>query len=650
MSYINFDKNQLVNLEYSLSREIIRSNRAGSYASSTIINCNTRKYHGMLVTLQPGIDNENHVLLSSLDETIIQREADFNLSIHKYPGGVYNPKGHKYVTDFVTEPIPKLTYRVGGVVLTKEMIFTTSEDRMIIKYTLEDAHSSTKLRLRPFLAFRNVHRLSKQNIFVEKKYEKIGNGIKVRMYLGYTDLFLQISRTNDYTHVPEWYYNIEYQEEMERGYEYQEDLYVPGYFECEIAKGESIYFSAGISEINPSGIKRAYNLELKKRIPRNNFENCLFNSAHQFIVKKGSKVEIIAGFPWFGRWGRDTFISLPGLTLVTGEYKTCKSVIDSMIADLKGPLFPNLGSGGNSAYNSVDASLWFFWALQQYAEFTKTQDQIWKEYGKKMKLILEGYRAGTQFNIHMDENGLIYAGEPGKALTWMDAIVHGKPVTPRIGFAVEINALWYNAVCFSIEMAKLGGNKAFVKAWTPIRDRIPDAFIQTFWNPAKKYLADYVNGDYKDWSERPNMVFVTSLPYSPVNEDICKDVLNTVKQELLTPRGLRTLSPKNPIYKGTYYGDQAQRDLAYHQGTVWPWLLGHFTEGYLKIYGKTGLPFIKALYQGFEPVMTENGIGTISEIYDGDPPHTARGAISQAWSVAELLRIHWLIKKYEGGK
>jgi predicted glycogen debranching enzyme len=647
MSYINFDSSQLVNLEYSLSRELLRSNRAGSYASSTIIHCNTRKYHGLLIAPQPAIDHENHVLLSALDETIIQREAEFNLGIHKYPGGKYYPKGHKYLRDFVTEPIPKLTYGVGGVILTKEMIFSTTEDRMVIKYTLEKAHSPTRIRLRPFLAFRNVHHLSKANIFVERKYEKAANGIKLRMYQGYSDLYLQISKGNEYTHVPDWYYNIEYQQEMERGYDYQEDLYVPGFFEFDIEKGESIYFSAGTKEITPAGMKTAYRNEIKKRIPRDNFENCLINSAHQFIVKRGTKTEVIAGFPWFGRWGRDTFIAIPGLTLVTGDFKTCKNVIDTMLADLKGPLFPNIGSGSNSAYNSVDAPLWFFWALQQYVMLSEHHNRIWKEYGKKMKLILEGYRDGTEFKIHMQDDGLIYAGEAGKALTWMDAVVHGKPVTPRIGLAVEINALWYNAICFSLEMAIIAGDKPFVDAWTPIADIIPASFVNTFWSPEKKYLADYVDGEYKDWSERPNMVFATSLPYSPIDEDIRKEVLRTVKQELLTPRGLRTLSPKNPQYRGIYFGDQAERDLAYHQGTVWPWLLGHFAEGYLKIYGSSGVDFIRSLYEGFEAVMTEHGIGTISEIYDGDPPHQARGAISQAWSVAELLRINWMIRKYE---
>jgi len=648
MSYINFDKTQLVNLEYSLSRELLRSNRAGSYANSTIVNCNTRKYHGILVTPQPGIDHDNHVLLSSLDETVIQREAEFNLGIRKYPGGVYNPKGHKYIRDFVTEPIPKLTYRVGGVILTKEMIFTTRDDRMIFKYTLVEAHSPTKLRLRPFLAFRNVHKLSKENIFADKKFEQVDNGIKVRMYQGYTDLFMQLSKPVEYTHVPDWYYNIEYQEEMDRGYEYQEDLYVPGFFEVEIKTGESIYFAAGTKMITPSMMKRAFTNELEKRIPRDTFSNCLINAAQQFIIKQGSRTEVIAGFPWFSRSGRETFVALPGLTLVTGEEKTCKAVIDTMVDDMKGPLLPNLGSGKVSNYAAVDTSLWFFYALQQYAAFTGSHLAVWKEYGKKMKTILEGYRDGTEYNIHMEPDGLIYAGVPGKALTWMDSIVHGKPVTPRIGKTVEVNALWYNAIRFSLELATLAGDTAFINEWEELSCSIPGSFLETFWNPEKRYLADYVDGEYKDWTVRPNMVFATSLPYSPVREEVRKEVLSRVKQELLTPRGLRTLTPKSPVYKGIYFGVPAERDSAYHQGTVWPWLLGHFVEGYLRIHGKSGLSFIKSIYQGFEAVMTEHGIGTISGIYDGDPPHAARGAISRAWSVAELLRINYMIKKYEG--
>jgi len=646
MSYINFDKTQLVNLEYSLHRELLRSNRAGSYASSTIINCNTRKYHGMLVTLQPGIDHGNHVLLSSLDETVIQREAEFNLGIHKYPGNQYFPKGHKYIRDFVTEPIPKLTYRVGGVILTKEMIFTTREDRMIIKYTLSEAHSPTKIRLRPFLAFRNVHSLSRENIFADKKYEEVPGGIKVRMYHGYTDLYMQISCKNEYTHVPDWYYNIEYQEEMERGYPYQEDLYVPGFFEFDMKAGESVYFSAGTRDLNPALMKRAFNAELGKRTPRDNFENCLINAAQQFIVRRDNRTEVIAGFPWFGRSGRNTFISLPGLTLLKGDFKTCEAIIGAMLDDMNGALFPNVCSGNGLVYGSADTSLWFFWTLQQYALFANSHEAIWKTYGKRMKLILERFKEGTELNIHMEQNGLLYAGLPGKAVTWMDAVTHGKPVTPRTGLAVEINALWYNAICFALELAALAGDKSFTRKWKEVAEKIPASFLKTFWSEERKYLADYVDGEYKDWTVRPNMLFAASLPYSPVSEEIRKDIISRVKQDLLTPRGIRTLSPKSPVYKGSYTGDITEREQAYHQGTVWPWLLGHFADGYLKIHGKSGLSFIKGIFEGFEPVLTEYGIGTISEIYDGDPPFTPRGAISHAGSVAEILRIAWLIKQY----
>jgi len=646
MSYINFDKTQLINLEYSLSRELLRSNRAGSYANSTIVNCNTRRYHGLLVTPQPGIDNENHVLLSSLDETVIQMDAEFNLGIRKYPGGIYNPKGHKYFRDFSTEPYPKMTYRVGGVILTKEMVFTTHEDRMIIRYTLVDAHSPTKLRLKPYLAFRNIHSLGRENIFADKKYEKVPGGIRVRMYQGYTDLYMQLSRENEYTHVPDWYYSIEYQEEMERGYDYQEDLYVPGFFELDIKKGESVYFAAGTKELSPGSLSRVFKAEMEKRIPRNNFTNCLVNSAQQFIIRRDKRTEVVAGFPWFGRSGRSTFVSLPGLTLVNGDTATCKAVIDTMVSEMQGPLFPLFGRGSAATWNAADTSLWFFWTLQQYLECTGDRKSIWKEYGKKMKTILDGYRQGTEFNIRMDKDGLISAGVHGMAHTWMDAIANGKPVTPRIGKAVEINALWYNAICFAIELAKASGDKAFCKEWQVIADLIPVSFTEIFWSPERRYLADYVDEAYRDWAVRPNMVLATSLPYSPVTEEIRKEVLSRVKQELLTPRGLRTLTPKSPVYKGIYYGNQAERELAYHQGSVSPWLLGHFAEGYLKIHGKSGLSLIKSLYEGFEPVMTEHGIGTISELYDGDPPHTGRGAISQASSVAELIRIGDLIKKY----
>ena len=647
MSYINFDKNQLVNLEYSLNRELLRSNRAGSYACTTILGCNTRKYNGLLVTPQPAIDGENHVLLSALDITVIQREAEFNFGIHKYPGGVYNPKGHKYFSDFTTEPIPKLTFRVGGVVLTMELLLAIDDERVLIRYVLEDAHSPTILRLKPYLAFRNVHKISKANVFVERKYDEIENGIKYRMYTGYTNLYMQFSKEAEYTHVPDWYYNIEYAQEQQRGYDYQEDLFIPGFFEFPIKKGEAVVFSAGTSEKKPNLLKKLFTSEMKHRIPRDSFENNLINSAHQFIVRRDKKTEVVAGFPWFGRWGRDTFIALPGITLAIDDPKTCKAVIDTMLQELHGPLFPNVGDGTNAAFNSADAPLWFFWALQQYAEYTNTKANIWKEYSRKMIMILQGFRDGTSFNIKMQENSLLFAGEQGKAVTWMDAVVSGKPVTPRIGLTVELNALWYNAIMFTLEIARLAEANAFVNEWQPIADNFQSSYKDAFWCKDRAYLADYINGDFKDWSVRPNMVFATSLPYVALSEKIRQLILEKIQQELLTPRGLRTLSPKHPDYKGSYFGDQRERDMAYHQGTVWPWLLGHFVEGYLRIHGKSGLSFIKKLYDGFESEMTERCIGTISEVFDGDPPHKSGGALSQAWSVGEILRIRKMIEKYE---
>ena len=646
MSYLRFDKSQLINLEYSLGKEILRTNRAGSYASMTIIGCNTRKYHGLLVCPVDQLDGERHVLLSSLDETVIQHGKEFNIGIHKYEGDNYEPKGHKYVRDFEAETIPVTIIRVGGVVLRKERLLVENDEQVLIKYTLLEAHSPTILRFKPFLAFRNIHALSKSNLIANTKSEFVPNGIKSKLYNGYPYLHMQFSKSVDFIPVPDWYYNVEYLEEQKRGYDYKEDLFVPGYFELPIKKGESVVFSGSTKEVNPNSITRRFTAELKKRVPRDDFKNCLINSAQQFIVRKKGETQIIAGFPWFDCWGRDTFISLPGLTLSIDDPKTFLQVTDTEVKKLKGGLFPNMGSGEDAAYNSVDAPLWFFWAIQQYVDYAGSEMSVWKKYSGHMKVILAAYREGASFNIRMQENGLIWAGEEGKALTWMDAVVDGYPVTQRKGFAVEINTLWYNAVKFALELAEKAGDNKFVKEWENMPEKIKESFRIVFYDPDKAYLADYVDGDYKDWSVRPNQIFAVSFKYSPLDNDKKKQVLDTVRKELLTPRGLRTLSPKNPDYKAVYEGNQEQRDKAYHQGTVWPWLLGHFCEGYLKLHKKSGIGFVRQLVEGFEEVMSEHGIGSISEIYDGNPPHLPRGAISQAWSVAEILRILTMLEKY----
>jgi predicted glycogen debranching enzyme len=646
MTYLNFDKTQLINLEYSLSKEIVRSNRAGSYWSTTLVFCNTRKYHGLLVTPVEHLDGDRHVLLSAFDETIVENKSEFNLGIHKYQGDVYSPKGHKYLRDFHANPIPTHVYRVGGVVIKKESILVGHKELALLRYTIVESDLSIKLRFRPFLAFRNIHSLSKANLYANTKIRQVNNGIRTKLYEGYPYLYMQFSKKAEFIQVPDWYYNIEYSEELKRGYDFKEDLFVPGYFEMSAKKGDVIVFSASTMEMNPDQLKEEFETDLAKRIPRSSFKNCLINSAQQFIVKGDKKTEIIAGFPWFGPWGRDTFISLPGLTLSIGDEKTCKEVLDTMVRKLKGGLFPNMGSDDSPAFNSVDAPLWFFWSLQQYAHAIKSYTPVWTNYGGAMKAILEAYRQGTSYGIKMNENGLIYAGEKGKALTWMDAVVSGKPVTPRMGYAVEINALWYNAVMFALELAKKAKDNDFTREWSSLPSLIKESFLALFWDSKKGYLADVVDESGKDWSIRPNQVIAVALEYAMTDNEMKKGVLTVMERDLLTSRGLRTLSPQNENYKGIYVGNQEQRDKAYHQGTVWPWLLEHYCEAYLSLYKESGLFKIKELLNGFEETITEYGIGTIAEIYDGDPPHHPRGAVSQAWSVASLLRIIEKIEKY----
>lgn len=646
MSYIEYDKSQLINLGYMLDKEFLRSNRAGSYASTTLIGCNTRKYHGLLISPQPAVDGGNHVLLSTLDETVIQHEAEFNLGIHKFKGEVYLPRGHKYLRDLSSDPIPKLTYRVGGVVLTKEQLFSQKDDRLLTRYTLVDAHSPTTLRFKPFLAFRNVHTLTRANVDADTGYEPSRQGIRVCLYQGYTPVYMQFSRPVEYTHAPEWYYDIEYSKEKERGYAHQEDLFVPGFFELPIKKGESIIFSAGTSEVAPGSLKRLFNLEVSRRIPRDSFEHCLVNSAQQFLIERGSHVSVVAGFPWYASSSRESFISSPGLFLTSGNTQHFMQVLQHLVDDMEGPLFPVYGERGARYYNAADAPLWFFWSLQQYILMAGgNPGDVWKRFGPAMQRVIEGFQQGTLYNIRMMEHGLVYAGEPGNALTWMNARALGQPVTPRIGYAVEVNALWYNALMFAAELATMSGDGALAAQWETQADQTRQAFIRDFWIHDKKYLADYVNGDFRDLAVRPNQIMAVALPYTMLDEEQQKGVVDVVSKELLTPRGLRTLSPKNPAYLGDCHGDETSRARAYHQGTAWPWLIGLFADAILRVYGKSGFGQLRRLFDGFEPAVLEAGIGTVSEVYDGDPPQRPGGAISYAPSVAELLRLKWLIDK-----
>jgi predicted glycogen debranching enzyme len=647
MSYLKFDKEQLINLEYSLNKEILRSNRAGAYISTTINGCNTRKYHGLLVCPISKLGGEKHVLLSSLDETIIENGSEFNLGIHRYQGGTYEPKGHKYIRNVEFIRIPKITYRVGNVVLTKEQLLVEKEQQVLTKYTLVECANPIKLRFKPFLAFRQIHQLSKANMYANRKFGKADNGISIKLYEKYPNLYMQFSKKPEFIPVPDWYYNIEYVKELHRGYDYLEDLFVPGYFELPIKKGESIIFAAGTVEANPVSLKQQFSKEENSRSERSTFLSSLDNAAEQFVMHKNDETDIIAGFPWYDSITRQTFISLPGLCLSLNDPKNCKNVLDSYLRYLKNGFFPDQIRQKNMTSNSADAPLWFIWTIMQYYKKYKHPIQVWKEYGGAIQEILKAYKNSTLKYVGTTREGLIYAQKENTPLTWMNSSVDGRPVVQRDGLAVEINALWYNALCFSVELAGLAGDQIFAEQWKGMIKKVGDAFLSTFWNEGHDHLADVVKDKKPDWSVRPNMVIAVAMEYSPLSIEQQKSVLNVAERKLLTKRGLRTLSPDNLRYKGVVEGGPNERELAIHQGTVWPWLIQFFVEAYLKIHKKSGLPFVKQIMEDFEDDMTEHCIGTMSEMYNGTPPHKAKGAISQAWSVAGVVRATHMIQDYK---
>lgn len=643
-SYLNYSKDKLINLNYSLDKELLRTSRNGGYSSSTIIGCNTRKYHGLLVTPQLDVDGGRHVLLSNVDEKLIINDSEFNLSARIYPNGYIFPKGHKYIKAFSSEPNMKLSYRIGNTYFDKEYIFVEKQSRLLMKYSLLDTLAdSVTFRISPLLAYRSIHTVTHANMDVNNKYEPIQNGASWQMYPGYSRLFFQVSKVADYVHNPDWHFNIEYPKEQERGYEYNEDLFVPGFFDIEMKKGESVVISIGLEEKKSAGFKQSFAAELKKRFNRDSYENCLRNAADQFIIHRYGRDELIAGYHWYGRWSRSTFIALPGICLAECESGLFHKILKNLIKELKNGHFANVITKEQLYYTSLDTSFWFFRALHKVHQMSDGKEDIWGIYGQTIKEILDAFRNAEADGIELHSNGLIYTKREGTPISWMDAIIDGKPVTDRQGYLVEINALWYNAISFFLALAEENKDLTFVKRWKDYPDKIQKAFTEVFWNEKKAYLADYVDGDYKNWSIRPNMIFAMSEPFSPLNPLQKEYVLKIVVDELLTPRGLRSLSPKDPEFQGKCKGNQTIRDKAYHQGTAWPWLLGAFSEAYLKLHHKTGKSFIEKIYLGFEEEMKKDGVGTVSEIYDGNPPYEARGAISHAGSVAELLRIKWML-------
>ena len=647
MSYLRFEKALMTNLQDSLPKELLRTNRSGAYSCSTIVDCNTRKYHGLLVVPVPEIDDDNHVLLSSLDVTVVQHGAEFNLGLHKYQGNNFSPMGHKYIREFDCDKVPTTIDRVGGVLLKKEVVFQHYEDRILIRYTLVDAHSATTLRFRPFLAFRSVRQFTHENTVASRDFYPVDNGIKTCMYEGYPDLYMQFSKKNEFVFHPDWYRGVEYPKEQERGYASTEDLYVPGYFEMPIKKGESIVFSAAISSIKPSALKKLFDEEVAERSPRDNFFHCLVNAAHQFHIRtKNDDRYLLAGYPWFKCRARDTFISLPGLTLSIEEQDYFELVMKTAERGIREFMAGKPLTGLMTEIEQPDVLLWAIWTIQQYAK-EASLEKCNEMYGKLVADIVKFIEANKHNNLELRENGLLYSEGKKKAVTWMNSTANGRPVVPRTGYIVEFNALWYNALCFAASLAELSGNNAQVDYLNKLAEKVKTSFVEVFLNE-HGYLFDYVDDkDPRDWSVRPNMIFAAAFDYSPLDQAQKKGVVDICTRELLTPKGLRSLSPKSGGYNPMYVGPQAQRDYAYHQGTAWPWLGGFYMEASLKLYKRTRLSFIERQMVGYEDEMSYHCLGTIPELFDGNPPFHGRGGISFAMNVGEVLRTLELLEKYK---
>lgn len=636
----------MTNLQESLPKELLRTNRSGAYSCSTIVDCNTRKYHGLLVVPVPELDDENHVLLSSLDVTVIQHGAEFNLGLHKYQGNNYSPMGHKYIREFDCDKVPTTLYRVGGVILKKEVVFQHYENRILIRYTLVDGHSATTLRFRPFLAFRSVRQFTHENATASRDYAEVDHGIKTCMYAGYPDLYMQFSKKNEFKFCPDWYRGVEYPKEQERGYASNEDLYVPGYFEMDIKKGETIVFAASTSEIKAVSLKKLFDKEVDERSLRDNFFHCLVNAAHQFHRReKNDDRYILAGYPWFKCRARDTFIALPGLTLSIEEDDYFELVMKTAMRGYYEFMEGKPVSVHIAEIEQPDVPLWAVWALQQYAKET-SKEECFKKYGQFIKDVISFIQDNKHPNLKLEENGLLYTDGKDKAVTWMNSTANGRPVVPRTGYIVEFNALWYNALCFCASLAATVGEEDSQQKLLTQAELTKQAFLDTFLNEYG-YLYDYVDGNMMDWSVRPNMIFAVAFDYSPLSQDQKKQVLDICTRELLTPKGLRSLSPKSGGYNPVYVGPQTQRDYAYHQGTAWPWLGGFYMEASLKLYKRTRLSFIERQMVGYEDEMSSHCLGTISELFDGNPPFAGRGAISFAMNVAEILRALELLEKYQ---
>ena len=643
MAFLKFNKSELVNLEYSLKREIIAANERGAYFNTSIVTCNTRRYHGLLAVPVDELGGGKYMLLSALDESLVLRGKQFNLGIHCY-GDTYDPKGHKYIVDFDADPVPVVTYKVGGILFTKTIMMVPDADQVLIKYELLEAPSKLTLNLKPFLAFRSVHGLTSQNPEAYTGYEEVDGGVAFRLYSGFPYLNMQLSAQHTFKYQPYWYSGVTYSDEYRRGFDCREDLFVPGAFSVEMKPGDSVVFSASVNEVKSKGLKRKFTDTFKKMAPIESYTDLLASNAELFKVNYNGKSRINAGYSWLETGLlRETIASLPGLTLyANGDCEEFERILDTLIEDEKERLFYRT--------TQCEAPLRLTETIQQYIRFSGKEKQIWKKYGETLKGIIESYAPGRRKEIAMHPNGLLWAQMDGVALSWMNAYVYGNPVTERAGYQVETNAYWYNALCFAIDMENKYGPKkdnAFVARWTPVRDMVKENYQPTFWREEWGYLVDFVGNGPVSQAVRPNMLIPAYLEYCPVDDEVISEIVMTINDELLTRRGLRSLSPRNEAYRGVYEGSQIDRDLAYHQGCAFPDLLAPYIDLCFRMMGSTFYGRAKYLVEGFFEDISKHGVGQFSELYDGDPPHEPHGAIASAMSTAALLHIVHVMKQYK---
>lgn len=641
MAFLKFNKAELVNLSYSLKREIICANKTGAYCNTSIVTCNTRRYHGLLALTLDRFGGDRFLMLSSLDESIIVEGKRFNLGIHCY-GEVYEPRGHKYVVDFEADPVTSITYKIGNIVIRKSLILCPEEDRLFIKYELLEGPSQVMVSLRPLLAFRNIHELTHANPDANPQGKPCVNGQSFRLYESYPDLYIQLSDAKEkFVDEAYWNYGVTYSDEYRRGFDCKEDLLSPGYFEVKLRKGRSFIVSVSTSEADPKTFAPTFKTLARQSGEISDAHQQLLHCADTLITHHNGIRKIQAGYSWlYAGLLRETLISLPGLTLCAGKADEFEEILDNLIADNYQRL--------TSRTTQVEAPLYMAVVLQYYIDHGADAKKVWKKYGKIQKEILESYLPGVRREVTMHPNGLLWAQMDGVALSWMNAYINGRAVTERAGYQVETNALWYNAICFALEMEKRrGGDKAFVAKWTPIAQLVKDNYTKVFFNERLGYLADYVDDNGQNMEVRPNQLCAVWVKHSPVEEELAPMVLRVIDRELVTARGLRTLSPRDAKYRSVYEGSQLDRDLAYHQGSTRPFLLAPYIDTCFRVKGPAFWKRAQWLVEGFYEDLNKHGVGAFAELYDGDPPFEPHGAVSSSMSTSALLVVDELLKQYK---